>query len=84
MTDDVKLPEPDLHDGVVLDGRGRYLSTDDGYAAATVRRLIAEAVPNAVAAELERVANEPPVNGNNLAMVRVLMAATAIRNRSNA
>ena len=33
-----------------------------------------------VAAALERIAQEPPVNGNNLAQARVLMAAQRIRN----
>jgi hypothetical protein len=37
-------------------------------------------VQEQVAAELERIAQEPPVNGNNLAQARVLMAAQRIRN----
>jgi hypothetical protein len=38
------------------------------------------AVQEQVAAELERIAEEPPVNGNNLAQARVLMAVQRIRN----
>ena len=34
---------------------------------------------NRCAQILERIANEPPVNGNELAQARVLMAATAVR-----
>jgi hypothetical protein len=37
-------------------------------------------VQEQVAVELERIAQEPPVNGNNLAQARVLMAAQRIRN----
>jgi hypothetical protein len=37
-------------------------------------------VQEQVVAELERIAQEPPVNGNNLAQARVLMAAQRIRN----
>ena len=40
----------------------------------------ASPVQEQVAAELERIAQEPPVNGNNLAQARVLMAAQRIRN----
>jgi hypothetical protein len=39
-----------------------------------------KAVQEQVALELERIAQEPPVNGNNLAQARVLMAAQRIRN----
>jgi hypothetical protein len=45
-----------------------------------IKQALAAPVQEQVAAELERIAQEPPVNGNNLAQARVLMAAQRIRN----
>lgn len=37
---------------------------------------------NAAAAILERLADEPPINGNNLAQLRVRMAAATLRSEA--
>ena len=39
----------------------------------------AQAVDAMLASELERIANEPPVSGNELAQARVLLAAAQLR-----
>ncbi|MCZ8111907.1 MAG: hypothetical protein ACK5Y8_10525 [Betaproteobacteria bacterium] len=39
----------------------------------------AQAVDAMLASELERIANEPPVSGDELAQARVLLAAAQLR-----
>ena len=40
---------------------------------------VAQPLTNAIAAELDRIANEPPISGNKLAQARVQMAAANMR-----
>lgn len=65
-----------LGDGSAWPGNYRELDVDLAWCAwsaamATTRERCAQI--------LERIANEPPVNGNELAQARVLMAAAAVR-----
>ena len=70
-------PVPDIPDLIA-----GALGVSRGTAYDLIREALKEAAPvqEQVAAELERIAQEPPVNGNNLAQARVLMAAQRIRN----
>lgn len=46
------------------------------------RQALRAAIEQALSNELERIAHEPPISGNELAQARVLMAAAALRQRS--